>query len=1312
MARNEAVGKAVYSTEVDPSGLEKGLRDGEAAIRGSGERAEAEATSRASRAAQKLAGIGKAGMVALSGAAVGVSVALLGRMQELEGATADFRRETGATAEEAKRAGEAINAMAGDNLQPIEEIGETLTKVTTDLGLSGDEAERTTAKFLKFAQATDQEASAAVLDFDDILDSWGLTAEDAAGIMDQLVASHERFGGSIEGNQAALASMAPALRAMNLTVDDGVGLLNLFAASGLDAAAAQRGLNGAVTRLPKGEDLRTFLDRLSSIEDPTKRAAEAVKVFGTQAGVKLANALGPGSGALADYIITAEEVPGATEKAAEASLTLVDRLTKGFSGFVSGTVELLGPAGPLLTAVGALAPVLAPALGKAVSGTASLVAGPLKALGEGMGEAIGAALGPKIAAALGTQMATGALSLGALTAAGLVLTIPATVAIVAMQANPELTKPENLVRAFSGAGGLPVPIQPYMSEDEAKKAAAASQYQLIRAFEGADFADALQAVGGFDLWAGLGIKWSDFERQLKSRMERTGETIAEAIADWGTYTVPAVQDLWRPLLPAVEAGGKALGQATVEGFMTEWRRLGDEARRTGDYGALGEFLVANRDLVVEHWNELPFWAQKALRASHIGLNAALAADRKIWERYTQPPPPPPEPSYDGVARHARRASLAAWNGVRDTYNAEVDRFIEEQRQAWEDAGTGFAFDLAGGFQKGVKGSRSTLQEAILGIRDMLDFDWDAEAGYAMGEQFMDSVRRGLQSGEPEIVQQAKEATLGALTAMERSGRDGPKAANRIGNLLAELYGRGIEGGELEARLRAEGVSLAALEGIARKAGWRHAGGAAGGAWVQGVEDMSPEALEAALTLNRKGLEGVARKAGWRPGGRQNAREFIQGLLGEKDEAKGAGGDLAGAGRKGAESVNFKQSGRKSASAWVTGFEEILGSPSTQQRFSDAAYGATGPVRGQSPPTVGPLRDIGRWGANVGRAWHDSFIAGLAVADREVDTATAAMRRAAAEPVTVGVVVEQPDPVVVRPPDPVRVAVVDPDPIHVRATTPRPVEVGATAPDPVKVRVAKPDPVKVRVKAPDRVNVPVNQPGPVKVRVKADPVKVDARPTRVTITADRVKTVADPVTVSARPIRIQATATPVEVAARPVRVRTTSDPLSLTARPVRVRTSADPLAVAAAPVRVRVSAETSGMAAWTRRLGALLEAGTRGARDVGRAWRNAFMSGATVTDRDIRTVNARARMLTASARAGMLRSGAVRLDTSSTRTVRFEATGAIRVDLTERGARALRAAGYSGADIRELTTGPALDRFNEAMERHARLGSVTYARADG
>jgi hypothetical protein len=61
---------------------------------------------------------------------------------ELENVQVDLQRETGLSADEAKRAASAINGIAGRNVQDIGAVSAAFAKVHNDLGLTGDAASR------------------------------------------------------------------------------------------------------------------------------------------------------------------------------------------------------------------------------------------------------------------------------------------------------------------------------------------------------------------------------------------------------------------------------------------------------------------------------------------------------------------------------------------------------------------------------------------------------------------------------------------------------------------------------------------------------------------------------------------------------------------------------------------------------------------------------------------------------------------------------------------------------------------------------------------------------------------------------------------------------------------------------------------------------------------------------------------------------------------------------------------------------------------------------------------------------------------
>lgn len=306
---------------------------------------------------QRMGAAVKANGAAIIGGAMAAGIGIATRgLLELENVTADFAAATGASADEADRAGKAINAMAGRNIQPLGEVGAALTKVYTDLGLTGDAAEQVTQQFLTFARATKQNTTEAVVAFDNILDAWGLTAADAAGIMDKLVVSQQRYGGSITESQSALAALAPALKAANLGVDDAIGLLNMFEVSGVDSTVAVTGMTKALAKVKSPEELKALIADIIATEDPFLRAQKAAELFGVKAGAKLANALRPGSGGVEAFTVSTEDATGATQRAADVlDSTWGARFKLMIKGAGAALIGFGSNFGPALTGMAALA---------------------------------------------------------------------------------------------------------------------------------------------------------------------------------------------------------------------------------------------------------------------------------------------------------------------------------------------------------------------------------------------------------------------------------------------------------------------------------------------------------------------------------------------------------------------------------------------------------------------------------------------------------------------------------------------------------------------------------------------------------------------------------------------------------------------------------------------------------------------------------------------------------------------------------------------------------------------------------------------
>ncbi|MEK6720532.1 MAG: phage tail tape measure protein [Chloroflexota bacterium] len=389
---------------------------------------------------QRLSAGAKVGLVGLgAGAGALFGIASKGGAQLTE-AVAAYRAETGATAEEAEIAQASIGKLYRNNVAGFEALGAVLAAVKTNLGLTGAEGEKAAQRILDFAKVTGQDAVVATGQLDDIMDSLNLNYEQGSAVLDQLVASQQKFGGSVDGNAAALAALAPALNAANLSVDDGIGLLNLFAASGIDAADAPAALTKALTKVESPAELQMLIDDINATQDPFERAEKAAELFGKKAGAKLANALDGVD--FQTFVIGATEAGGAIDEASrvidEAPLNRLKLALKGVAGPLADVGTKFGPlvlgftqlgGGKLITGVttslGALAGKLIPKLLMQIG-----LMAPAAAIG-------GTATGATIAGAMPIGMAL----LPALLIAALVA------AIAFLIANPEITAK---IAAFAG----------------------------------------------------------------------------------------------------------------------------------------------------------------------------------------------------------------------------------------------------------------------------------------------------------------------------------------------------------------------------------------------------------------------------------------------------------------------------------------------------------------------------------------------------------------------------------------------------------------------------------------------------------------------------------------------------------------------------------------------------------------------------------------------------------------------------------------------------------------------------------------------
>ncbi len=340
---------------------------------------------------------------AATGAALLGGAALLKLGNDLSTTMAKFKADTGATDAEAAKAQTSIMALYKTNVEGLTTLGGVLGAVYTDLHLTGQAAQDAAQMVLDYARATGQDAVAAVGTLRDLTAVYNLSASDQVAILDQLVASHQKYGTSVADEQSVLVAIGPALQAANLGYSDGIGLLNLFTKAGVDASAAPLALNQALHKIKSPEELQTLITAIQTAKTRFDAGTIASAAFGARAGQKLAQALYGTTGSLDSFTVSSDDAAGAVKKASDAiESTPLEQFKIALHSITGPMAEFGSSFGPLILGLTTATPLLGKfaGLGKILAG------GVLKGI-VGLGRSIATALGIELPATVAAAEATG-----------------------------------------------------------------------------------------------------------------------------------------------------------------------------------------------------------------------------------------------------------------------------------------------------------------------------------------------------------------------------------------------------------------------------------------------------------------------------------------------------------------------------------------------------------------------------------------------------------------------------------------------------------------------------------------------------------------------------------------------------------------------------------------------------------------------------------------------------------------------------------------------------------------------------------------
>lgn len=331
-----ADGKVVIETDLDSSGIEKGL--------------------------SKLGSITAKGMKAATVAITGTAAALGGVAAAAIKVGSDFESQmsrvkaiSGATGEEFEQLKAQAMQLGADTSFSASQAAEGMENLAA-AGFTTSEIMNAMPGLLNLAAASGEDLASSSDIAASTLRGFGLAAYDAAHVADVLAANANRTNSSVADTGEAMKYIAPLARAAGLSLEETAAAIGIMANAGVNGSQAGTSLRGALSRLSKPtKDMSEAMDELGiSFYDSNgkmkslteqvgmlRQATEGmtdeqknnylVTLYGQEALSGMLALINEGEGSLGELTNAYKNCDGAAQKAAE---TMQDNL--------SGALEQLG----------------------------------------------------------------------------------------------------------------------------------------------------------------------------------------------------------------------------------------------------------------------------------------------------------------------------------------------------------------------------------------------------------------------------------------------------------------------------------------------------------------------------------------------------------------------------------------------------------------------------------------------------------------------------------------------------------------------------------------------------------------------------------------------------------------------------------------------------------------------------------------------------------------------------------------------------------------------------------------------------------
>lgn len=326
----DEIGKLVFKVETDTSEAKKNVEDFNSSMENTQKIAE-ETDEKMEKSSSGISAKWAAVATAVGAAVVKLVGEIAKATSEIEEGQKNIVNATGATGDALTGLMDSAKTVFQRNEDSFDDVTRAMGEISTRLKLTDEDLENTTELFLDFADVTGQDVQQSIVDVTQVMNRWGLDAEDIPEILDKLTVAGQESGVSVSTLSTNLTANAGVLQALGYDLDDSIALFEGLETQGVDTNSVIMAMkksfeDSATAGTNAQEDWQNLMDSITNATDETEANSKAIEVFGSRVASDMVKALKDGALEVDDFKKGLENAEGALKNTASAGKTTGDRI--------------------------------------------------------------------------------------------------------------------------------------------------------------------------------------------------------------------------------------------------------------------------------------------------------------------------------------------------------------------------------------------------------------------------------------------------------------------------------------------------------------------------------------------------------------------------------------------------------------------------------------------------------------------------------------------------------------------------------------------------------------------------------------------------------------------------------------------------------------------------------------------------------------------------------------------------------------------------------------------------------------------------